>query len=132
MQVLKTLRETGPKRLFCVFGAGGDRDKTKRPKMGVVAVNFSDFSYVTSDNPRTESPSAILDDIEAGIRAIGKTNYVRIEDRAAAIKKAISDCQEGDILLIAGKGHEDYQIIGTQKYHFSDFEVAREAISQCN
>lgn len=132
MQVLKTLRETGPKRLFCVFGAGGDRDKTKRPKMGAVAVNFSDFAYVTSDNPRTESPAAIMDDIEAGIHQIGKTNYVRIEDRATAIKKAIRDCSEGDILLIAGKGHEDYQIIGTKKHHFSDFEVAREAIAQCS
>lgn len=131
-QVLKTLRETHPKRLLCVFGAGGDRDKTKRPKMGAVAVSMSDFVYVTSDNPRTESPGAILDDIEAGIKKSGQTNYTRIEDRAAAIRQAIQDCKEGDILLIAGKGHEDYQIIGTTKHHFSDFEVAREAISKCN
>ena len=131
-QVLKTLRETGPKKLYCVFGAGGDRDKTKRPKMGSVAVTMSDFAYVTSDNPRSEVPQAILKDIEAGIKKSGKTNYVLIEDREAAIEKAIGNCREGDILLIAGKGHETYQIVGTEKKHFSGFEVARNVISKGN
>jgi UDP-N-acetylmuramoyl-L-alanyl-D-glutamate--2,6-diaminopimelate ligase len=129
-QVLRTLRETGPKKLYCVFGAGGDRDKTKRPKMGAVAVNLSDFAYVTSDNPRTENPTNILKDIEVGIQKLGKKNYTIIEDRASAIEKAIQGCKPGDILLIAGKGHEDYQIVGTTKHHFSDFEVARKALSK--
>jgi len=128
-QVLTTLRNTGPKRLFCVFGAGGDRDKTKRPKMGVVATRIADRVFVTSDNPRTENPRAILKDIEAGIAASGKTNYVVIEDRTEAIGTAIREARAGDIILIAGKGHENYQIIGTEKVPFSDFDVARKAIA---
>jgi UDP-N-acetylmuramoyl-L-alanyl-D-glutamate--2,6-diaminopimelate ligase len=127
-QVLTTLRNTGPKRLFCVFGAGGDRDKTKRPKMGVVATRIADKAFVTSDNPRTEDPKAILKDIEAGIIAAGKTNYVVIQDRAEAIGAAVREARAGDIILIAGKGHENYQILGTEKVPFSDFDVARKAI----
>lgn len=127
-QVLKALRETGPKRLLCLFGAGGDRDRTKRPKMGQVAVEQADFVYVTSDNPRTEDPQKIIRDIEAGIQKSGQKNYIIIPDRKQAIQKMISDAQSGDALLIAGKGHEDYQIIGTQKFHFSDQEIAREML----
>lgn len=127
-QVLTTLRNTGPRRLFCVFGAGGDRDRTKRPKMGALAVTLADHAFVTSDNPRTEDPKKILADIEEGIRETGKKNYEVIEDRTTAIRKAVASAGEGDIILIAGKGHENYQIIGTTKHHFSDFEVAREAI----
>jgi UDP-N-acetylmuramoyl-L-alanyl-D-glutamate--2,6-diaminopimelate ligase len=111
-----------------VFGAGGDRDKTKRPKMGVVATRIADKAFVTSDNPRTEDPKAILKDIEAGIIAAGKTNYVVIQDRAEAIGAAVREARAGDIILIAGKGHENYQILGTEKVPFSDFDVARKAI----
>jgi len=129
-QVLTTLRNTGPKKLICVFGAGGDRDKTKRPKMGEVTVRLADSVYVTSDNPRSEDPTAILKDIEAGIRKTGKTNYKMIEDREAAIREAIKAAGPGDVVLIAGKGHETYQIYGDKKIHFSDLEVARKILSQ--
>jgi UDP-N-acetylmuramoyl-L-alanyl-D-glutamate--2,6-diaminopimelate ligase len=127
-QVLTTLRDTGPKSLVCVFGAGGDRDKTKRPKMGAVAARLSDRVIVTSDNPRTEDPQAILRDIEAGIKEVGRGNYVVIENREEAIRHAIAGAGPGDVVLIAGKGHEDYQIIGTKKFPFSDQDVARKAI----
>lgn len=129
-QVLTTLRNTGPKRLVCVFGAGGDRDKTKRPKMGDVAVRLSDQAFVTSDNPRSETPSEIMKDIEAGIKAAGKNNYTLIEDREQAIKTAIESAGVGDIVLIAGKGHEDYQIYKDKRIHFSDVEMARKYLSK--
>lgn len=129
-QVLTTLRNTGPRQLICVFGAGGDRDKTKRPKMGEVAARLSDRVFVTSDNPRSENPGSIMKDIEAGLKASGKKNYTMIEDRARAIGEAIGSAGEGDIILIAGKGHEDYQIIGNKKNHFSDVETARNILSQ--
>lgn len=127
-QVLTTLRNTGPKNLFCVFGAGGDRDKTKRPKMGIVAAKLADRIFITSDNPRTENPDAILKDIEAGVVSIGKSNFEVIKDRTEAIFRAVKAAQPGDIILIAGKGHENYQIFGTEKVPFSDFDVARRAI----
>jgi UDP-N-acetylmuramoyl-L-alanyl-D-glutamate--2,6-diaminopimelate ligase len=129
-QVLSTLRNTGPRRLICIFGAGGDRDRTKRPKMGDVAVRMADEVYVTSDNPRSEDPKKILLDIEEGILKTGKKNYHLIEDREEAIRQALSTATQGDIVLIAGKGHEDYQIIGNKKIHFSDFEVARKLLSK--
>ena len=129
-QVLTTLRNTGPKKLICVFGAGGDRDKTKRPKMGDVAVRLADMVFVTSDNPRTEEPKLILNDIEAGIRNTGKTNYKIVEDRATAIGEALASAGPGDAVLIAGKGHETYQIIGTKKFDFSDLDVARKILTK--
>ncbi|MBV9080197.1 MAG: UDP-N-acetylmuramoyl-L-alanyl-D-glutamate--2,6-diaminopimelate ligase [Elusimicrobia bacterium] len=129
-QVLTTLRNTGPRKLICVFGAGGDRDKTKRPKMGAVATTLSDRVIVTSDNPRTEDPKQIIRDIEAGIQAVGKSNYVTVENREEAIRRAIREAEAGDIVLIAGKGHENYQIYGTQKTPFSDVEAARRALSE--
>jgi UDP-N-acetylmuramoyl-L-alanyl-D-glutamate--2,6-diaminopimelate ligase len=127
-QALTTLRNTGPKRLICVFGAGGDRDKTKRPRMGDVAIRLADYVIVTSDNPRSEDPKTIMREIEQGILPTGKTAYELIEDRKAAIVKALGMARKGDVVLIAGKGHETYQIIGTQKHHFSDQEVAAEAV----
>jgi UDP-N-acetylmuramoyl-L-alanyl-D-glutamate--2,6-diaminopimelate ligase len=123
-QVLKTLKDTGPRRLISVFGAGGDRDKTKRPLMGKVSTRIADHSFLTSDNPRSEDPDAILRDIEAGINAEGRTNFTTITDRDAAIKAALSSAGPGDIVLIAGKGHETYQIYGQTKVHFSDQETA--------
>ncbi len=129
-QVLTTLRNTNPKNLICVFGAGGDRDKTKRPKMGEVSVRLADKVFVTSDNPRSEDPKMIMKDIEAGIKKTGKKNYTLIEDREEAIRQAVKAAGPEDIVLIAGKGHETYQIYGTKKIHFSDLEVASKVLRQ--
>jgi UDP-N-acetylmuramoyl-L-alanyl-D-glutamate--2,6-diaminopimelate ligase len=127
-QALKT------RRIITVFGCGGDRDRGKRPKMGRVAVEYSDVVVLTSDNPRTEDPLAILREVEAGVHEALKSrphvDYHLISDRREAIIAAVRLAQGGDIVLIAGKGHEDYQILGTQKVHFDDREVAREAIQQ--
>jgi UDP-N-acetylmuramoyl-L-alanyl-D-glutamate--2,6-diaminopimelate ligase len=127
---LSTIREFVAGRIITVFGCGGDRDKGKRPIMGKIAAQYSDYVYVTSDNPRTEDPELILRDIEPGLKEIGyPTNkYEMIADRRAAIKKAIEMASPNDVVLIAGKGHETYQIMGTVKNHFDDREVAREAI----
>jgi UDP-N-acetylmuramoyl-L-alanyl-D-glutamate--2,6-diaminopimelate ligase len=120
-------------RIITVFGCGGDRDRGKRSKMGQVAVKNSDLVFVTSDNPRTEDPQAILCDIEKGIEVLPpeeRCPYQTISDRAEAIQSAIQAATSGDLVLIAGKGHEDYQILGTQKVHFDDREEARKAICQ--
>lgn len=115
-------------KVICVFGCGGDRDKTKRPLMGKIAIEKSDFVYITSDNPRTENPESIIADIKKGIDA-SYGNYQIVVDREQAIASAIARAQVGDVVLIAGKGHEDYQIIGTEKYHFSDYEVAQKYLN---
>jgi UDP-N-acetylmuramoyl-L-alanyl-D-glutamate--2,6-diaminopimelate ligase len=115
-------------QMICVFGCGGDRDRTKRPLMGKIAADLADRVVVTSDNPRTEDPEKILADVVAGIPA-DKAIQV-IADRAKAIAQAIQTAQPGDGVLIAGKGHEDYQIIGTEKIHFDDREQARAALAQ--
>ena len=118
-------------RIITVFGCGGDRDTGKRSKMGQVAVQKSDLVIVTSDNPRTEDPQAILSDIEKGIEVLPSEErcaFHVISDRAEAIQTAIDLARSGDLVLIAGKGHEDYQILGTQKVHFDDREEARKAI----
>jgi UDP-N-acetylmuramoyl-L-alanyl-D-glutamate--2,6-diaminopimelate ligase len=120
-------------RIITVFGCGGDRDPGKRAKMGQVAVRKSDLVIVTSDNPRTEDPQTILADIEEGIEAVSledRCSHQTISDRAEAIGVAIQEASQGDLVLIAGKGHEDYQILGTQKVHFDDREEARKAIRQ--
>jgi len=123
---LKAMRPFVSGRMICVFGCGGDRDRTKRPLMGKIAADLADFAVVTSDNPRTEDPQRILDDVVAGIPS--DRNTVVIADRATAIRQAILDAQPGDGVLIAGKGHEDYQILGTEKIHFDDREQARLAL----
>jgi UDP-N-acetylmuramoyl-L-alanyl-D-glutamate--2,6-diaminopimelate ligase len=119
-------------RIITVFGCGGDRDRTKRPKMGRVAVQLSDVVVLTSDNPRTEDPAAILREVEVGVKeALAERTHVQYQmmpDRRAAIAAAIQEAKPGDMVLIAGKGHEDYQIVGTTKHHFDDREVARETI----
>jgi UDP-N-acetylmuramoyl-L-alanyl-D-glutamate--2,6-diaminopimelate ligase len=120
-------------RIITVFGCGGDRDRGKRPKMGRAATEYSDVVILTSDNPRTEDPMTILKEVEAGVRDALQTSRVRYEmipDRRAAIETAIREARRGDMVLIAGKGHEDYQIIGKQKFHFDDREVAREAVGK--
>ncbi|QIR37972.1 UDP-N-acetylmuramoyl-L-alanyl-D-glutamate--2,6-diaminopimelate ligase [Tolypothrix sp. PCC 7910] len=124
--LLKAARPFIPGKMICVFGCGGDRDRTKRPKMGKIAAELADVAVVTSDNPRTEDPEKILQDILAGIPATA--NPTVLGDRATAIRTAILQAQPGDGVLLAGKGHEDYQILGTEKIHFDDREHAREAL----
>lgn len=126
-KVLRALRDVkGQERLITVFGCGGDRDRVKRPVMGRIACELSDHVVITSDNPRTEKPDAIIGEILQGVQ--GFAHFEVEPDRARAIQKAISRAQVGDLVLIAGKGHEDYQILGTQKVHFDDREVARECL----
>ena len=123
--VLDTIDELrkAEQQLIVVCGCGGDRDKTKRPEMAAIAVKHATTAIFTSDNPRTESPEAILDDMVAGVA--GANNYLRISDRREAIRTASMLAKPGDIIVIAGKGHEDYQIIGTEKHHFDDREEIR-------
>lgn len=127
-KLLSAAREVTTGRLITVFGCGGDRDATKRPLMAAAAAQNSDAVIVTSDNPRTENPESILDQVCAGLPD-GFT-YERIADRPAAIKRAIQSAKRGDTVAIAGKGHEDYQIIGHEKIHMDDRELAREALSE--
>ena len=122
--VLKALRPLTQKRLICVFGCGGDRDPTKRPKMGAEVAELADLAIVTSDNPRTEEPRSIIDQI---LVAVPKPFFVDV-DRRAAIRAAVCEAVPGDVVVIAGKGHEDYQILGTTKHHFDDREEAKAAI----
>jgi UDP-N-acetylmuramoyl-L-alanyl-D-glutamate--2,6-diaminopimelate ligase len=119
--VLKSLREITKNRLLVVFGCGGDRDQGKRPKMGSVATKFADFAVITSDNPRSEDPHAIINEIVKG--CTDSSRYLVEANRKAAIEKALSLLTPGDLLLIAGKGHERYQIVGSIQYPFDDREV---------
>ena len=122
--VLKTLRDVAPQaQLICCFGCGGDRDRTKRPEMGAVAERLADRLVVTSDNPRTEVPEAIIDEIRGGLSWDGKAKSLFITDRREAIRTAILTAPEGATILIAGKGHETYQIIGKEKFPFDEKEI---------
>ena len=125
--MLRAARPFIPGQMICVFGCGGDRDRTKRPQMGRIAADLADVVYVTSDNPRTEDPQRILDDIVAGIP--DNVQPIVMGDRAEAIHAAILAAKPGDGVLIAGKGHEDYQILGTEKIHFDDREQAQAALA---
>ncbi len=129
LNVLRTARQVVRGKIITVFGCGGDRDRTKRAPMGEAAGSLSDVVILTSDNPRTEDPEQILCDAEEGIQKTGKP-YRKIADRTEAINQAISEARSGDLVLIAGKGHEDYQIIGREVFHFDDKEVARAALAQ--
>ncbi|MCQ2008866.1 MAG: UDP-N-acetylmuramoyl-L-alanyl-D-glutamate--2,6-diaminopimelate ligase [Sporolactobacillus sp.] len=126
---LDTIREFAKKRVIAIVGCGGDRERGKRPIMAKIAVDKSDLAILTSDNPRTEDPDAILDEMENGVKG---RSYKKIIDRRKAIQFAMQHAESGDIVLIAGKGHEDYQIIGTTKHHFDDREEARSAILERN
>jgi UDP-N-acetylmuramoyl-L-alanyl-D-glutamate--2,6-diaminopimelate ligase len=126
--LLKASRPFIQGKMICVFGCGGDRDRTKRPKMGKIAAELADVAVVTSDNPRTEDAERILQDVLEGIPS--SVEPIVICDRATAIRTAILQAQPGDGVLIAGKGHEDYQILGTEKIHFDDREQAREALQE--
>jgi UDP-N-acetylmuramoyl-L-alanyl-D-glutamate--2,6-diaminopimelate ligase len=127
-QVLGLLRPLTPGRLLVVFGCGGDRDRTKRGPMGVAACRGADLAIVTSDNPRTEDPAAILADVESGIRAAGLGNYSIVPDRGEAIAAAVAQARAGDVVLLAGKGHEDRQILRDRTVPFDDREAARAAL----
>jgi UDP-N-acetylmuramoyl-L-alanyl-D-glutamate--2,6-diaminopimelate ligase len=132
-RVLQSAREITPGRLIVLFGCGGDRDRTKRPLMGEVAIKGSDFVVVSSDNPRSEDPLAILAEIEIGIRRAGGVdgkNYHMIADRREAIRYALALASPGDTVLLAGKGHEAYQIIGDQSFPFDERAVARELLDE--
>ena len=125
--VLKTLRDIAPeKQLICLFGCGGDRDKTKRPEMAKVAEEFSDRIIVTSDNSRTERTEDIMEDIRKGFTPAGEAKAIFIADRKEAIRTAILTASEGATILLAGKGHETYQIIGKEKRHFDEKEIVEE------
>jgi UDP-N-acetylmuramoyl-L-alanyl-D-glutamate--2,6-diaminopimelate ligase len=130
--VLKALSGIKTGRLITVFGCGGDRDRSKRPIMGEIATALSDYVFVTSDNPRTEDPEKIALDIEVGIRRQHRTNYQVLLNREEAIAAAIAMAHKGDVVLLAGKGHETYQIIGNEKIHFNDAEIAVKYIRQYN
>jgi len=123
--LLEYVRELKPKRIILIFGAGGDRDKTKRARMGEVAGNLSDLTILTSDNPRSEDPLAIISDIEKGIKKTGTKNYEILPNRKEAIEHALSVGERGDYILVAGKGHENYQVIKDKIIPFKDADVIR-------
>ena len=139
--LLETARPLASGRLITFFGCGGDRDRTKRPLMGAVATRLSDLVILTSDNPRSENPDGIIDEIKRGIvtpadrtgargGAPQSTPHLAIADRKAAIERAIQEARAGDLVLIAGKGHEKYQVIGDRVLPFDDVEVARAALAR--
>ncbi|MBR1876112.1 MAG: UDP-N-acetylmuramoyl-L-alanyl-D-glutamate--2,6-diaminopimelate ligase, partial [Lachnospiraceae bacterium] len=123
--LLKTLREYEPERLVCLFGCGGNRSKLRRFEMGEVSGKLADLTIITSDNPRFEEPHAIMEDIETGIKKTdGK--YIMIQDRKEAIAYSISHAKKGDVIVFAGKGHEDYQEIRGNKYPMDERELIKE------
>jgi UDP-N-acetylmuramoyl-L-alanyl-D-glutamate--2,6-diaminopimelate ligase len=139
--LLETARPLAQGRVITVFGCGGDRDKTKRPLMGAVAARLSDMVVVTSDNPRSEDPEQIIEDIRRGIvlpadrvgpkgQGPKATPSLAIVDRKAAIERAVREAVAGDLVLVAGKGHEKYQVIGERALPFDDVDVARAALAQ--
>ena len=130
--ILETAKAIKENRIIIVFGCGGDRDATKRPIMGRIAAEYGDKIYVTSDNPRTEDPVQIVKDVEVGVKEALRdgTSYEVIVDRREAINHAIHDAKAGDIVIIAGKGHENYQILKNETIHFDDREEARKALKE--
>lgn len=129
LNTLKTAKELTDGRIITVFGCGGDRDRTKRRPMGEIAGEYSDNVIITSDNPRNENPLKIISEIENGVKD-KDTNYEVIPDRREAIYRAIASAKSNDVVIIAGKGHENYQIIGSEKFHFDDREIAIEALAR--
>ena len=130
--VLKTARKIAKKKIIAVLGCGGDRDRTKRPIMGRLAAELADVVIATSDNPRSEDPEFILNEVETGVKEkIGNKQHEKIVDRRQAIFRAVALAQTDDIVVILGKGHENYQILKDKTIHFDDKEVAREAVAAC-
>ena len=129
--ILTATKEYVEGRVICVFGCGGDRDKTKRPIMGEVSARLADISIITSDNPRSEDPEVIINEVEEGVKRVDK-EYFRVSDRADAIFKALSIAKSGDVIVIAGKGHEPYQILKDKTIHFDDREQVRMQFDRLN
>ncbi|MDA8345973.1 MAG: UDP-N-acetylmuramoyl-L-alanyl-D-glutamate--2,6-diaminopimelate ligase [Thermaerobacter sp.] len=129
-KLLRAAREITHGRVLIVFGCGGDRDRGKRPLMGALAGELADRVFLTSDNPRSEDPERIIDAIAHGLESQGRMDYLRIIDRTEAIRAAVAEARPGDILVIAGKGHEDYQLVGDQVLHFDDREEAARALEE--
>lgn len=127
--LLTTLKEYHPRRLVCLFGCGGDRSRSRRFEMGEVSSKLADLTVVTSDNPRTEDPQSIIDDIIVGVKK-GTGKYVEIIDRKQAIKYCMDNAQEGDVIVLAGKGHEDYQEINGVKYHMDERELIADILAE--
>ena len=123
---LTTLREYEPKRLVCLFGCGGNRSKIRRYEMGEVSGNLADLTIITSDNPRDEEPQDIINDMLAGLDAGDRKKTISMADRREAIRTACMLAEKGDVILVAGKGHENYQEIKGVKHHFDDKEVLKE------
>lgn len=126
--LLSTLKEYNPKRLVCLFGCGGNRSKSRRYEMGEISSNMADFTVVTSDNPRFEEPQDIIDDILTGVKK-GPGQYIEIIDRREAVRYCIEHAKEGDVIVLAGKGHEDYQEIKGMKYHMDDREIIQDILA---
>ncbi len=127
--ILSTIKEYSSGRVICVFGCGGDRDAAKRPMMGAISGKLADYTVITSDNPRTEDPEAIIQQIEEGIKG-SCGQYISIGDRREAIKHSISIAQQGDVVVLAGKGHETYQILSDRTIHFDEREVVKELLEE--
>ncbi|MBR6793139.1 MAG: UDP-N-acetylmuramyl-tripeptide synthetase, partial [Clostridia bacterium] len=128
--ILTTIKTYATGRVVTLFGCGGDRDRTKRPLMAAMAAKYSDYLIVTSDNPRTEEPGAIIKEILVGLEGT-TVPYTVIENRKEAIGYAVKNAKDGDLILLAGKGHEDYQIIGKTKYPFDEKKIVKEFLEQC-
>lgn len=129
INILSAMREAAENRVIAVFGCGGDRDKTKRPQMGKIAGDMADIAVVTSDNPRSEDPSAIIEDVLSGMENC-KAEIVVRENRTEAIRYALSVAKRGDVVLLAGKGHETYQILNTGKIHYDEREIVRDILNE--
>ena len=127
--VLRSVRDFSRGRIILVFGCGGDRDREKRPKMGAIAAEYADLVIVTSDNPRTEDPNAIIREILAGMEGT-KTPLLVEENRRKAIRLALQQGQKDDMIILAGKGHETYQILGTEKTHLDEREEVAAALCE--
>ncbi|WP_026485529.1 UDP-N-acetylmuramoyl-L-alanyl-D-glutamate--2,6-diaminopimelate ligase [Caldanaerobius polysaccharolyticus] len=126
--ILRSVREFTANRLILVFGCGGNRDRSKRPKMGEIAIKYADYVVVTSDNPRSEDPEAIISDILKGIDGVAENRYEVIVDRKEAIRRALSIARKGDVVLLAGKGHETYQILGDRTIPFDERKIVKEIL----
>ena len=127
--LLETVKDLRPSRILLVFGCGGDRDRAKRERMGEVAGRFADWTFVTSDNPRSEDPMAIIREIEKGLIKSGTKKYSLVPDRREAIREALAFARKGDYVLFAGKGHESTQDFGDRVVPFADGDVVREILA---
>ena len=126
-EILKAVRSYTKGRVICVFGLGGDRDENNRPKMGRISGTLADFTVITSDNPRFDDPMKLAKDIEVGIKEV-TNNYIILVDRKEAVEYAVKMAKKDDLVLLAGKGHETYQVIGNEKVPFSERKIVEETL----